>query len=91
MKPSEQKFEQRLDRDWPAITAALRRLIAVPSVEGPAAPSAPFGVNPRQALTTGLEIAQKAGLTTGLAGDAVGWGEYRSPAAATDDYVGIAA
>lgn len=89
MKPLEQKFEQRLDRDWPAITAALRRLIAVPSVEGPAAPRAPFGVNPRQALTTGLEIAQEAGLTTGLAGDAVGWGEYRSPAAATDDYVGI--
>ncbi|WP_162921534.1 hypothetical protein [Schleiferilactobacillus harbinensis] len=45
MKPLEQKFEQRLDRDWPAITAALRRLIAVPSVEGPAAPRAPLAVS----------------------------------------------
>ena len=42
----------------------IARLVAVDSVEGEAAPGAPFGIGPRRALDLGLEIARELGLGT---------------------------
>ena len=41
----------------------ITRLVAVPSVEGEAAPGAPFGPGPKAALAKALEIAEELGLS----------------------------
>ena len=40
----------------------IARLVSIPSVEGPAAPDAPFGIESRRALDCALEIAEELGL-----------------------------
>ncbi len=40
----------------------ISRLVSIPSVEGPAAPGAPFGVESRRALDCALDIAAELGL-----------------------------
>ena len=42
----------------------IARLVSIPSVEGPAAPDAPFGTESRRALDCALEIAAELGLDT---------------------------
>ena len=42
----------------------IAKLVSIPSVEGPAAPDAPFGVESRRALDCALEIAGRLGLDT---------------------------
>ena len=47
-----------------AVFRDIARLVAVDSVEGEAAPGAPFGAGPRKALDLGLAIARELGLGT---------------------------
>ena len=53
----------------------ITRLVAVPSVEGEAAPGAPFGPGPKAALAKALEIADELGLDTFNADSYIGWAE----------------
>ena len=53
----------------------ITRLVAVPSVEGEAAPGAPFGPGPKAALAKALEIAEELGLSTYNADSYIGWAE----------------
>ena len=53
----------------------ITRLVAVPSVEGEAAPGAPFGPGPKAALAKALEIAEELGLSTCNADSYIGWAE----------------
>ncbi len=52
-----------------AILADIRRIVAVESVRGEAAPGAPFGPGPRRALDVALEIARSHGLEGRVLGD----------------------
>ncbi len=45
-----------------AIVRDIARLVSIPSIEGPAAPDAPFGIESRRALDCALEIAKELGL-----------------------------
>ena len=47
-----------------AIVRDIARLVSIPSVEGPAAPDAPYGTEPKRALLCALEIAEELGLQT---------------------------
>ena len=55
----ENKWNERIDQFIQAqrenILRDIGRLVAVPSVEGPAAPGAPFGPGPRAALDEALD------------------------------------
>jgi len=53
----------------------ITRLVAVPSVEGSAAPGAPFGAAPAAALETALAIAKELGLETYNADGYIGWAQ----------------
>ena len=64
----ENKWNERIDQFIQAqrenILRDIGRLVAVPSVEGPAAPGAPFGPGPRAALDEALAILKKHGERT---------------------------
>ena len=56
----------------------LTKLIAIPSVGGEPEEGAPYGALPRKALSFFLEEAEKAGFTTGVSDNRVGWCEIGS-------------
>ena len=60
-----------------ALVRDIGRLVAVPSVEGPAEPDAPFGKEPKRALELGLQIAAELGLETRNFENRIGCGEVR--------------
>lgn len=55
------RFAEAHERD---IVRDIARLVRIPSVEGPAEPDAPFGIESRQALDCALQIAAELGLDT---------------------------
>ncbi len=55
------------------IVRDIARLVAIPSVEGPAEPGAPFGREPKRALECGLRIAEELGLKTVNCEDRIGY------------------
>ena len=57
------------------IVRDISRLVAVPSVEGPPEPGAPFGAGPKAALDKALEIAAELGLSTHNAEGYIGWAD----------------
>lgn len=61
-----------------AILKDLARLIAVPSVQGPAKPGKPFGEEPARALGLALEMAEQMGFPVRNAGNYAGHAEYGS-------------
>ncbi len=65
--------------------AALRKLLRIPSVKGPAAARAPFGEGPREALDMAMTIAGELGFQTKMVNDAVGVAQLGESA----DYVGV--
>lgn len=70
---------------WSDFLIDLQKLLQIPSVEGVAVTDAPFGVEPKRALTFIVDIAKRNGLKAFIVGDAmtvVEWGT--SP-----DYVGV--
>ncbi len=57
------------------IVRDIKRLVDIPSVEGPAAPGAPFGPGPKAALEEALKMAQEMGLSTRSCEDHIGWAQ----------------
>ena len=55
------RFVESHERD---IVHDIARLVSIPSVEGPAAPDAPFGIESKRALDCALQIAEELGLDT---------------------------
>ena len=55
------RFAESPGRD---IVRDIARLVSIPSVEGPAAPDAPFGIESKRALDCALQIAKELGLDT---------------------------
>ena len=53
------RFAESHERD---IVRDIARLVSIPSVEGPAAPDAPFGIESKRALDCALQIAAELGL-----------------------------
>ena len=60
----------------------IKRLVDVPSVEGPAEPGKPFGPGPAAALAEGLAIAGEMGLATHNCENYIGWAELKGESAA---------
>ena len=58
-----------------AIFRDIARLVAVNSVEGEAAPGAPFGPGPKAALDLGLDIARELGLQAMNCADKIGYAQ----------------
>lgn len=85
----ENKWNERIDQFVQAqrenILRDIGRLVAVPSVEGPAAPGAPFGPGPRAALDEALAIADELGLTPGEGEGHIGWADV--PGAEKEKYL----
>lgn len=55
----------------------IKRLVDVPSVEGPAEPGKPFGPGPAAALAEGLTIAGEMGLDTHNCENYIGWAQLK--------------
>ena len=55
------RFAETHERD---IVRDIARLVSIPSIEGPAEPDAPFGIESRRALDCALQIAAELGLDT---------------------------
>ena len=74
-------MDQNLSRDIDSfiaeheeeIFAAIARLVAINSVEGEAAPGAPFGPGPARALAEGLALAEELGLKAVNCEDHIGY------------------
>lgn len=85
----ENKWNERIDQfvqvQRENILRDIGRLVAVPSVEGPAAPGAPFGPGPRAALDEALAIADELGLTPGEGEGHIGWADV--PGAEKEKYL----
>ena len=85
----ENKWNERIDQFIQAqrenILRDIGRLVAVPSVEGPAAPGAPFGPGPRAALDEALAIAAELGLAPGEGEGHIGWADV--PGAEKEKYL----
>ena len=85
----ENKWNERIDQFIQAqrenILRDIGRLVAVPSVEGPAAPGAPFGHGPRAALDEALAIAAELGLAPGEGEGHIGWADV--PGAEKEKYL----
>lgn len=58
-----------------AFLTDLKKVMQVPSVKGAAADHAPFGIEPKKALETVLELADSYGFKTGIVSDAVGYAQ----------------
>lgn len=60
----------------PSLLLSIQESVRIPSIEGPPAPMAPFGLDVRRALDHALRTASLLGLRTGNADGYVGWAEY---------------
>lgn len=57
------------------VIASIKRLVDIPSVEGPAEPGKPFGPGPAAALEEALKMAQEMGFETCNSENMIGWAE----------------
>ncbi|MBQ5754694.1 MAG: Sapep family Mn(2+)-dependent dipeptidase [Oscillospiraceae bacterium] len=72
-----QQAHEYVQANRQAILEDLAALIAIPSVEGEAAPGAPFGEGPRKALDAALAMAERMGLETGHLEYKIGWAQLK--------------
>ena len=78
---------ENLEALKPAFMKTLKELISIQSVEGPAAPGAPFGTGIREALTYLLDLARRDGFSVR---DTDGYGGHIEFSGRTGEIVGIA-
>lgn len=71
----EQKIDAYIAENRTQIIEDLRTIIAFRSVEGPAAPGAPYGIEVRQCLDAALAIANRLGLATNEGDGHVGYAQ----------------
>jgi succinyl-diaminopimelate desuccinylase len=65
-----------VDRNADQLVASLRECLRIPSVEGPAAPNAPYGTECRKALDYTLHLCEALGFTTADFGGHAGHAEF---------------
>lgn len=66
------------------IVQTTQALLQIPSLEGPAAPGAPFGVETRQALDSAMSVARRYGLTVKDMDGYAAHAEWAAPGVAPD-------
>lgn len=76
------KIDHFIKINMKAVAEDIGALVAIPSVEGKAAPGAPFGAEVRAALDKALAIADRLGLATRDGEGYLGWAEV--PGAESD-------
>ncbi len=69
---------KRLDSMQPELIAALKRLVAIRSVENPGEGGTPFGLDVQRCLKEALQIGRELGFEAVNMDDIVGWCEYGS-------------
>lgn len=69
------KIDSFIEENRENILRDIARLVKIPSVEGKAAPGAPYGEEPKRALMLGLEIAKEMGLKARNCEDRIGYAE----------------
>ncbi len=69
---------ERLDAMAPELIAALKRLVAIRSVENPGEGGMPFGLGVQRCLEEALQIGRELGFETVNMDNVVGWCEYGS-------------
>lgn len=76
-----EKYQEAVDQfiaqNRQQIIASIKRLVDIPSVEGPAEPGKPFGAGPAAALAEGLKLAEELGLSTHNSENMIGWAELQ--------------
>ncbi len=73
-----------IDAHRAEIVETTQAILRIPSVEGAAAPNAPFGVETRQALDYALSVTEKYGLTTKNLDGYAAHAEWAAPGVAPD-------
>ena len=74
-------IERFVSENESAIVRDIARLVSIPSIEGPAAEGAPFGVESRQALDCALQIAEELGLEAVNCENKIGYAAGRAASA----------
>jgi succinyl-diaminopimelate desuccinylase len=82
LSPLEAQLDRWIDDHTDEIVKTTQELLRIPSVEGPAAPGAPFGIETVRALEFALEAASRYGLTTKNLDGYAGHAELRTEATA---------
>ncbi len=76
-----EKYQKAVDQfiteNRQQIIASIKRLVDIPSVEGPAEPGKPFGAGPAAALAEALKLAEELGLATHNCENNIGWAELQ--------------
>lgn len=65
---------------------ALKEIMRINSVKGPATELAPFGIGPKKALEAALQLAEKLGFQTGLVNNAMGYAQFGTN---NQEYIGV--
>lgn len=82
--PSESHLDAWIDDHRDVIIASTQGLLQIPSVGGPPAPGAPFGVETVRALNFALSVAGDYGLTTKVLDGYAGHAEWIAPGTPAD-------
>ena len=80
----EEKISAWMDAHEAEFIRDTARLVAIPSVSGPAAPGAPFGAECRRALDEAIALCRGYGFETQIYGGAMGSADYNGERAALD-------
>ncbi|MFD1670713.1 Sapep family Mn(2+)-dependent dipeptidase [Agrilactobacillus yilanensis] len=75
-----------IDQQWPLFLKDLDRMLKIASVQGPAEPGAPFGVEPKRALTAVTALGQAYGFKTEIVNDAMAYVQWGPD---DQNYIGI--
>ena len=81
---TDQQISEWIDAHRSEIVETTQALLRIPSMEGEAAPGAPFGIETRQALDNALETAAALGLATKNVEGYAAHAEWTAPGAAAD-------
>lgn len=72
----EELIREEIENQQPAFLAALKRMVAIESVESEPQEGAPFGVGPQKALEEALKISEELGFKTVNLDQKVGYAQY---------------
>ncbi|MDN6195657.1 MAG: Sapep family Mn(2+)-dependent dipeptidase [Atopostipes suicloacalis] len=82
----EEEIEQKIKELKPELIEAIRRMVAIESVESKPLENAPFGKGPKEALDEVLKISDELGFKTVNIDNKVGYAQYGE---GDGDYIGI--
>ena len=82
----EKEIQDKIIELKPQLIAAIRRMVAIESVESEPLENAPYGVGPKHALDEALKISQELGFKTVNIDNKVGYAQYGE---GDGDYMGV--